>query len=590
MGRENIMDKIKASDAIFKFLKSLGVRHIFGVPGGGCMHLYNSAFNTPGLKLIPSFHEQASGLAAQSYSELSGGIAVCLVTAGPGMTNVVTAMAACWIESTPVLFIGGQAKTADSAKTLGLRSLGQQEVDGVAIARPLTKMAIQITSSDHLIECLPEAVNAALSGRKGPVFLEIPLDVQASILDQEIKLNTFASQRKNIDINTEAAKIDTLLKDLQISSKPAMLIGAGVRSSESHKDLIAFCERNQIAMLYTWKALQLCNEDHVQNFGRPGGICQPYANDVLQSCDLFISIGARNDLVSVAFDYANYAMESKARYFIDIDPNELKKYTLEKDYCLELDAAVFIEQLVKSSESYAFGAVNRTFWLQNCQSLKRSKHILSYHPEVEGFVCTYRLVDYLSNHVNDCHVLVPGSSGSCSDIFMQAFRVSGDIQIQNAPGLGAMGTCLPAITGAFLAFDEKRRVVSIVGDGGFQFNLQELQTIKNLNVNAVIFVLNNNGYASIRRSQQNHFGNNIHTDPDSGIKLSPIKDVADLFKFKYMLLQSNEQARLSMADLLQDNGQTLVEVMIDPSEDVRPRVGATIVNGRLVSGNMRDYK
>jgi acetolactate synthase-1/2/3 large subunit len=305
---------------------------------------------------------------------------------------------------------------------------------------------------------------------------------------------------------------------------------------------------------------------------------------------LFISIGARNDLVSVAFDYTNYAMESNARYFIDIDPNELKKYTLEKDYCLELDAEIFIEQLVKSSESYEFGAVNRTSWLQNCRSLKSSKHILSYHPEVDGFVCTYRLVDCLSNHINGCHVLVPGSSGSCSDIFMQSFRVGNDIQIQNAPGLGAMGTCLPAITGAFLAFDEKRRVVSIVGDGGFQFNLQELQTIKNLNVNALIFVLNNNGYASIRRSQQNHFGNNIHTDPDSGIKLSPIKDVAELFKFKYLLLQSNEQARLNIADLLQDNGQTLVEVMIDPNEDVRPRVGANIVNGRLVSGNMRDYK
>ena len=584
------MDKIKASDAIFVFLKSLGVRHIFGVPGGGCMHLYNSAFNTPGLKLIPSFHEQASGLAAQSYAELSGGLAVCLVTAGPGLTNAVTAMAACWLESTPVLFIGGQAKTADSAKILGLRSLGQQEVDGVAIAKPVTKMAVQITSGDHLIECLPEAVNVAMTGRKGPVFLEIPLDVQASLLDRELEPLNIVPQIGGIEAAAQTAKIRSLLSNLQICKKPAILIGAGVRSSACQREVIEFCEQYQIAMLFTWKALDLCPEDHPQNFGRPGGICQPYANDVLQSCDLFISIGARNDLVSVAFDYEQYAMESNARFFIDIDPRELKKYTLTKDCCIESDAGMFIKQLMNGSESYGAVATNRSSWLQSCQSLKRSKHIFSYHSEVENFVCTYRLIDFLSNHVNDRHVLVPGSSGSCSDIFMQAFRVNTDIQIQNAPGLGAMGTCLPAITGAFLAFDGKRCVVSIVGDGGLQFNLQELQTIKNLNVNTVIFVLNNNGYASIRRSQKNHFGNNIHTDPESGIKLSPIEDVAKLFQFKYTLLNSNAQAQSTIADLLQDDGQTLVEVMVHPDEDVRPRVGAKIVDGRLVSGNMRDYK
>lgn len=583
------MDKIKASDAIFKYLSSLGVRHIFGVPGGGCMHLYNSAFNTPGLQLIPSFHEQASGLAAQSYAQLTDSLAVCLVTAGPGMTNAVTAMAACWIESTPVLFIGGQCKTADSSKNLGLRSLGQQEVDGVSIAKPLTKMSVQVTSGEQLMECLPAAINAALSGRKGPVFLEIPLDVQASLLKEDIKKNSFFSPVETCNASTATA-IDNLFFDLQLSKKPAMLIGAGTRNLESYRRIIEFCERHQIAMLFTWKAFQFCSEEHPQNFGRPGGICQPYANDVLQSCDLFISVGARNDLVSVAFDYEQYGMDSKARYFIDIDPNELNKYRLEKDHRLPIDSAVFIDKLESASANQKTPMPLRSGWLEYCQSLKQSKHILSYHPEVDGFVSTYRLMDCLSNHVNKNHVLIPGSSGSCSDIFMQAFRVTSETPIQNAPGLGAMGTCLPAITGAYLAFEGERRVVAIVGDGGFQFNLQELQTIKNLNVNTLIIVLNNNGYASIRRSQQNHFGNNIHTDPDSGIKLSPIKGVAELFNFKYEFFRSNQKLFSSIPNLLKSNDQTLVEVMIHPDEDVRPRVGASIVNGRLVSGNMRDYK
>jgi acetolactate synthase-1/2/3 large subunit len=582
------MDKIKASDALFAYLRSLGVTKVFGVPGGGCMHLYNAAYNTPGISLVPAFHEQAAGFAAQSYSELTGSLAVCLVTAGPGMTNIVTALAACWIESTPVLFIGGQAKTADSAKTLGVRSLGQQEVDGEAIARPLTKLSLQLTSGEQLAYNLPLAVRTAMSGRRGPVFLEIPLDVQAALLDGPIQQEV--SEPKAAVPNLCEAELKSMLEALEHSKKPAMLIGAGVLFSQSKDAIISFCERHGIAMLLTWKALQLLPEDHQQNFGRPGGICQPYANDILQGCDLFISIGARNDLVSVAFDYNQYAMDAISRYFIDIDKNELKKYNLDKDHCIEADAEFFIRQLTQLEQKLALPVSDRSSWLEVCRRLKEEKHIFNFHPEHDGFVSTYRLIDCLSDEVSQRHVLIPGSSGSCSDIFMQSFRVTGPVKIQNAPGLGAMGTCLPAITGAHLACDGERQVVAIVGDGGFQFNLQELQTIKNLDINCVIFVLNNDGYASIRRSQKNHFDNNVHTNAESGVKLTPLRYVAQLFTFRYVRLESNQQTRDQMRELLSSSGQTLVEVMVHPDEDVRPRVAAKIVDGRIVSGNMRDYK
>ena len=581
------MDKIKASDAVFSYLNSIGVTKVFGVPGGGCMHLYNSAYTTPGISLVPAFHEQAAGLAAQAYSELTGSLAVCLVTAGPGMTNISTALAACWIESTSVLFIGGQAKTADSAKRLGVRSLGQQEVDGEAIAKPLTKLSLQLSCGKHLAANLPLAVNAAMSGRRGPVFLEIPLDVQAELLDGPILPD---SPTPIAAPEFHDAKLDSLLDKLHRSTKPVILIGAGVRVSKCEDAVISFCERNKIAMLLTWKALQLLPENHPQNFGRPGGICQPYANDVLQSCDLFISLGARNDLVSVAFDYTQYAMDAQSRYFIDIDGNELKKYNLEKDHCIEADAGEFIKRLTQREQTLGLPPTDHGAWLETCRSVKKEKHILTYNPELEGYVSTYRLMDSLSDAVNRRHVLVPGSSGSCSDIFMQAFRVTGQVEIQNAPGLGAMGTCLPAITGAYLAFDGLRQVVAIVGDGGFQFNLQELQTIKNLNVNCVIFVLNNDGYASIRRSQNNHFKNNIHTDTSSGIRLTPIRNVAELFGYNYVRLESNQQIIDKVEKLLVGNGQTLVEVMVNPDEDVRPRVGAKMVAGRMVSGNMKNYQ
>lgn len=581
------MAKSKCSDAVFAFLRAAGVSKVFGVPGGGCMHLYNSAFITPGITLVPGFHEQAAGLAAQSYSELTGSLGVCLVTAGPGFTNVVTALAACWIESTPVLFIGGQAKTEDLANQFGVRSLGQQEVDGEGIARPLTKLSFRAATADDLLKVLPRAVTAALSGRRGPVFLEIPLDVQAELIDSDIK---YAGLQVNTPPPASDRDIEVLLSALQRSKKPAMLIGAGVRASRCGAAAIDFCEKYGIAMLVTWKALQLIPESHPQNFGRPGGICQPYANDILQECDLFISVGARNDLVSVAFDYSQYAMMAERRYFVDIDPNELKKYRLPKDYRVQVDAGVFFSQLSALLREDSFVSEERSDWLNWCRQVKQQKNILRFHSEADGYVSTYQLIDSLSNVVSSRHVVVPGSSGSCSDIFMQTFRVNGDVEIQNAPGLGSMGTCLPAITGAYLAFEGSRQVVGIVGDGGFQFNLQELQTIKNLDVQTVIFVLNNAGYASIRRSQKNHFGVTIHTDADSGVTLTPVSQVAAAFGFDFYRLSANSDISLMLTKLLSSKGQILVEVMVHPDEDVRPRVGAKMVGSKIVSGNLRDYR
>lgn len=583
------MAKIKVSDYIFQYLKHCGVSHVFGVPGGGCMHLYNSAHSTPGLTLVPAFHEQAAGFAAQSYSEMKSALGVCLVTAGPGMTNAVTAMAACWIESTPVIFIGGQAKTADSAVHFGVRSSGQQEVNGVAIAAPLTKKSLQLTDASQLRLVLAELVELALSGRRGPVFLEVPLDIQATLIDPPV-LNEAEPEDRQSNHADYSQEITRLVDALERSKKPAVLIGAGVRVSGSGNDLIRICEHFDAAILLTWKAFQILPEDHRLNFGRPGGICQPYANDVLQACDLFISVGARNDLVSVAFDYENYAMGSEQRYFVDIDAQELLKYSLSKDTTLAIDAKKFVTQLAQEIRRRGLALDRKEPWIEFCSRAKVDKNILNYHPSTPDYVSTYQMVDAMSELIDENHAIVPGSSGSCSDIFMQTFRVKGEIHIQNAPGLGAMGTGLPAISGAFLAFGGSRKVVSIIGDGGFQFNLQEMQTLKNLDVNATIFVLNNNGYASIRRSQRNHFGSNIHTDKESGIRLTNLEKVAHTFGFYYCQLRNDPEAIAALPDLLSRKGQLLVEVFVDPEEDVRPRVGTRLVGEKIFSANMKEYK
>ena len=427
----------------------------------------------------------------------------------------------------------------------------------------------------------------ANSGRKGPVFIEIPLDMQASMIeDRPISYPLF---EKKSPSKTQLDLVSQLLDDICHAQKPVVLLGAGVKSANVGSVLAGIFEKLNVPMLLTWKVINLLKEDHPLNFGRPGGICQPYSNDILQGADLFLSIGARNDLVSVAFDYEAYAEGSKKRYFVDIDPAELSKFNLSKDVLVEMDVAVLaqtLESLMKSKDI----KINpqRNEWVNWCAETKQHKNILDFHKPESGYASSYQLVNRLSDFISNEHILIPGSSGSCSDIFMQAFKVKTEAKIQNAPGLGAMGTGLAGIVGGFSATNKK--VISIIGDGGFQFNLQELQTIKNLKVNTTIFVLNNGGYASIWRSQDNHFKRRSHADSSSGVSLSNLEKIAEAFDFKYYKLSNNDKIDSMLAEVINQEGQIIVEVVASPNEDVRPRVGAKSINGKMVSGNMKDYK
>jgi acetolactate synthase-1/2/3 large subunit len=580
------MDKIKLSEYLFKYLAASGVKHFFGVPGGGCMHLFDAAYNSSTLTGVPSFNEQASSLATQAYAEITNNIGVCLVTAGPGLTNAITGIAACWMESTPAIFIGGQAKTADLSVRYGVRTMGQQELDGVSLVQKITKFSVRVLNPEEIYSILENAVTLANTGRKGPVFIEIPLDVQGAMIEN--RPFTYPSFELPRPSDSQLTAVLELLRAISQSKKPVMLLGAGVKSANAGQIFIKLCERLNVPVLLTWKTVNLLKEDHRLNVGRPGGICQPYANDILQNADLFISVGARNDLVSVAFNYDTYAENSLIRYFIDIDLAELGKFNLAKDILVHMDIGVMSSALKSVLDTFHLEIdLSRSDWLEWCAEIKRNKNIFNYHKTNSEYVCSYRLIDQISDFVSNEHVLIPGSSGSCSDIFMQSFRVKTDVIVQNAPGLGAMGTGLAGIVGGYSATNKK--IISIIGDGGFQFNLQELQTIKNLDVNTTIFVLNNDGYASIRRSQDNHFKRRSHADSTSGILLSNLEKIASAFGFVYHKLSSNEHIPSVLTEVMNQNGQILVEVLVNPDEDVRPRVGAKIVNGKMVSGNMRDY-
>lgn len=583
-----IMGKIKLARYIFNQLYKEGVRRVFGVPGGGCMHLFEAATSTKGIKTIPSFHEQSSGFAAQSFSDIKNNISICLVTSGPGLTNAISPMTACWIESTPVIFIGGQAKTEDLAIKFGIRSLGQQEINGTLICKSITKLSVRIDSAKNIYHLLKKAVFLANNGRKGPVYLEIPLDIQATIIDNKPLKKI---KKKNIILAKNKHIIKNLIDDLTSSAKPVMLIGAGSKLPHTFTTLVKICEKFCIPILLTWKVFGNLSENHKLNFGRPGNICQPYSNDILQEADLFISVGARNDLVSTAFNHATYAANSKKRYFVDIDQNELKKYKLKKDINICLDSEIFVRYFKNKIIKKNFSTKNKLNWLNYCSKIKKNKNIFNYIKINKDYSSTYLLNSSLSIFFDPRkHMLIPGSSGACSDILMQSFKVKSKAIIQNAPGFGAMGTGLPAIIGASQAFPNKK-VISIIGDGGFQFNLQELQTIKNLDINAVIFVLNNNGYASIRRSQINHFKRKFHADSESDIILSNLNKISKAFDFKYQKISTNNRLDSFVKKLLnQKKGQFLVELIIDPDEDVRPRIGTKIIGKTIMSSNLNEYR
>jgi acetolactate synthase-1/2/3 large subunit len=576
---------IKLSDFVMEYIAGLGVKHIFMLPGGGCMHLVDSLGRNKRLKFIVNLHEQACAVAADAYSQYTDNIGAALVTTGPGGTNAITGVCASWIESTPVLIISGQVKRADLMIGKGVRQIGPQEVDIVTLVKPITKYAATVMDPEDIKYHLDKAVYLAKEGRSGPVWLDIPLDVQGAIIDKN-KLKGFIKP-KHINKEKELnKKVNRLIKLINRSKRPIILAGNGIRLAKGISQFKKLIEKTRIPVLTTWRSLDILPQDHQLYVGRPGSVGQRGANFAQQNSDLIICIGARLDVAQVAYNYGNFARHAK-KVIIDIDEHEIGKVASKIDMKFNVDAAKFLNVLLTKANRINLDTGE---WLKRCRSWKKKYPvILAEFKQEKRYVNTYVLVDTLSEMLTKDDVIVPGSSGSSSEITMQVFKVKQGQRIFNSPGLGSMGFGLPASIGACVA-SGKKRTICLVGDGGLQHNIQELELLKRYQLPIKIFILNNNGYASIRATHHKFFdGRLVGCDPSSGLTLPDTLKIAKAYGLKTFKISSHGKLEESLKTILNYRGPAVCEVMIDPDLLTQPKVSSEVKpDGRIVSKPMED--
>jgi acetolactate synthase-1/2/3 large subunit len=579
---------IKLSDYVIQFVVNLGVKHIFLLPGGGCMHLIDSVGRNPDLQFICNLHEQTCAIAADAYGQYTNKLGVALVTTGPGGTNTITGLAAAWLDSTPCLFISGQVKRADLAAPHEVRQMGFQEINIVKLVSPITKYAVMVTEPNEIRYHLEKATYLARTGRPGPVWVDIPLDVQATMIEEE-ELARFDPHEVETPADPAALQhqVSATIDLLNRSDRPVILAGNGIRLAKGQTEFLRLIELLKIPILTTWKAIDFVPETHELFAGRPGIVGQRGANFVQQNADCFLAIGARLDYGQIGYSHSVFARAAK-KIMVDIDPAEIRKMMTPIDVPIHADAKAFLEEFLRQAVKLA--DKDRSAWLKRCKEWQaRYPVVLPEYWQDKNYVNQYVLIDVLADEMSDGDLLIPGSSGACCEATMQAFRMKEGIRSFYTPGLGAMGFGVPASIGGCIA-SGGRRTVCIDGDGGFHMNCRELEVVRRLNLPIKFFVLNNQGYGSIRATQRNYFeGHYVASDAKSGLTLPDTIRVAQAYGIPTRKLLNHTDLRQRVKEVLATEGPVVCDVMVPPDQATAPRLSsAQRADGSMISKPLED--
>jgi len=586
---------MKLSDYVCETIRDAGVGHLFLVPGGGAMHLNDSAGHTAGLACVYNLHEQGSAIAAEAYARASGGLGAAMVTSGPGSTNAVTGALAAWLDSTPVLFVSGQVKTADLRPDPRLRQVGVQEVDICSIVRPITKYAVTVTDPTTIRRHLETALHLSRSGRPGPVWIDLPLDVQAARIepggqpgagDEWDRLEPARASVLPADrLADRAREIAGLLGKTQ---RPVLLAGDGIHVAGAAAPFERLVRAAGVPVLTTRLAVDLMPADDPLAFGMPGMLAARSANFVLQNADLLLAIGARIDQNLVAYDPARFA-RGATKVVVNVDGAELERLAAVVDLPVCADAAEFIAALL---DELPGGGGAPTEWLERCRQWRASYPFVSddsvRDARAAGSLSVYEFSQMLSHELAADDVILPGSSGAACEVFLTALAVKRGQRVFHNKGTGAMGLGQPAALGACLGAGG-RRVVCVDGDGGFQFNAQELETIRRLDLPVKIFVVSNAGYACIRQSQEHHFRRLSGADGSSGLTLPDVCGLATAYGVRATRIDRPEGLRHGIREVLASAGPAVCEVVTAPDEERLPRVQSLVrPDGSVVSKPLED--
>jgi acetolactate synthase-1/2/3 large subunit len=569
---------MKLSDYVFDFLVKKSVDTIFYLPGGGCMHLLDSMALNKRINAVSLLHEQAVAVAAESYSNTSGKMGVALVTSGPGATNTITGILAAYLDSSPCFFITGQVKTTDLKSRFGVRSHGSQEADIVSIVSSITKYAAIVTEKTTIRYHLERAWHEAMSGRRGPVLIDIPLDIQGANIESEI-LNGFSAQSDDVF----TIDISAVIEMLNNAKRPILIAGNGLVACKEKFNMLV--EKLSIPVIPSWKAMDYIANDSPLYVGRAGGMGDRCGNLTMQNSDLILSLGCRLDFSITGFDRSQWAPNAK-KIVVDIDPAEIKKFensgVLIPFIC---DTSFFINKMLEMMSDINIKDI--TIWKKQIKQWKEKYPLITKEKYISknGILTTYALIDVLCKHLTSEAHLAPCSSGTTAEIFFQAFTVKKGQTIRSNHGLGSMGFEIPNAIGMCIASGYKE-VICIAGDGGLQLNIQELSVISGRKLPVKIFVIANNGYASIRNMQNNHFkGRHIGCDTPSGLFLPNLQKLSGAYNILYYRIEKEYELDEVIQKIIKQQGPVLCEVIVDTECLVSPRAASMV----MPDGSMKSF-
>lgn len=583
--------KVKVAKYIADFLVQKQVEHVFTVTGGGAMHLNDALGHHENLHCIYNHHEQACAIAAEGYARLSGKVAAVCVTSGPGGTNAITGVVGGWQDSIPMFVISGQVKreTTTWSTDVPVRQLGDQEFQITDCVKNMTKYAVMVTEPEKIRYHLEKAWFLCMNGRKGPVWLDIPLDVQAAAVETQ-QLEGFdetdAEQSEKAVYDKEQTK--EILSLIAKAKRPVILAGTGIRLAGAHAEFLAVVEKLNIPVVTAWNAHDLMTDEHPLYCGRPGSVGTRGGNFTVQSSDLLLVLGCRLNIRQISYNYKEFAPLAY-KIMVDIDRAELEKPTLNIDKKIHADVKDVLEDIAASSVADTANNEVHKRWLRWCREINQKyPAVLPAYYEKETPVNPYVFIRKFSEYLAEDDVTICGNGSACVVTF-QAMVIKERQRLFTNSGCAAMGYGFPAALGGCVA-RKGRRVICIDGDGSFQMNLQELQTVVHHNMNMKIVILNNNGYHSIRQTQTNLFEPPlVGVCEENGISFPDLERLAYAYGVKYYRIDKTSEIEAKTKAVLAEEGPVFCEVIVDERQNFEPKLSSKVLpDGKIVSPELDD--
>lgn len=583
----------KVAHIIADFLVEKGVKHVFTVTGGGAMHLNDALGHKEGLISIYNHHEQASSIAAEGYARLTGDIAVCCVTSGPGGTNAITGVMGGYLDSIPMFVLSGQVKRETTlwSTDVPLRQLGDQEFPIIDSVKNMTKYAVMVTEPKDILYHLEKAWYLANNGRKGPVWLDIPLDVQAAKVEvEELRLFEKEEEEKlEVVKGFDDAMLEELLGKIEGARRPVILAGTGVRLAGAADKLLKAADKLKIPVVTAWNAHDLMTDDNPWYCGRPGTVGTRGGNFVVQSADLLLVLGCRMNIRQISYNYKEWAKDAY-KIAVDIDAAELDKPTIDIDMKINADVSDVLDKIIASDYEAGDRHAKWVSWGREIDA-RFPACVASYNEEKDA-INPYVYIDRMTKVLDEGDKVICGNGSACVITF-QGMHIKKDQRLFTNSGCAAMGYGFPAAVGCAAAMrdlDNNSRVICVDGDGSFQMNLQELQTVVYNKLNLKTFIINNNGYHSIRQTQTNLFEPPLVGVCDgNGLSFPDLEKLAAAYNMRYVRIDKVDEIEAKTLEALAGNDPVLCEVVVSDKQNFAPKLSSKVLpDGRIVSPPIDD--